>query len=855
MDSVDKFDKVIKTCYNTRIIINPRRSMNKPLKFAGLTAVLVVFCALVGVGTANAASAPILYVTKDKAKININEKVTIHALSVVQEQSGTAPESIGFYINGSKTPTVTCNDTHYCGLVYWATKKTQGNKWYKFTVKAKYQNLTTAKNTYVFVTNKDAGKPVPKQETPETPATPATDQAPAFSQIITSNHQPKVSETFMATIYPKEKGYAMLNKIDVFLDGKVVKTCALNNTIAPCGATFGPFVVGDVGEHKYEFLMVDVNGKTNKPWGKFWVNAVNADLTYPQWEKVLTGGNNLKVGDSFSATMYAKNDPKVTKIIGLIDNATTQECLDTAVCTMTKGPYTAAGEHTYSFTLVAENGKSVVATNGKFWIENTTDVTAPSATVKADKTEINYTNDTVTITANATDNKGVSKIWIFVANGLVKECKDSNVCVYTSGGDHYPGATIAYKATAFDAAGNSITTAEQYVKVKPKEATAAISIATDVSGSIGTGQKVVFTAKVDSAGKTIDHLDVIVNQKLVNTCKTVECAYTGGPYPEYANKNVTYGATVYFTDGAKLLTGYQILEVKGDPTLTITPSAVSLTDKDKIDFKVVGNVGAKQFKSIDILVNQKIVETCSVSPNCGYTGGPYPEYAGKSINYAATMFFTDGTYITTGYNWISVTVAVEPKVSAKVYKSYLYDTDLLTVAAAVEPGSKKLSHLNILINQKIAHTCYSTACAFTGGPYPEYAGKSVSYGVTAYFTDGTNKFDGYYYLAVVKADPKISLSSDKTSVADKEIFKLSANLDSGSKQVSSWGIYTGNGGISSGGGLVMYCNGGSTACSAEGLYVLSPTTNFHAEAKFTDGSIYKSNSVTIYLKSANSRIQ
>lgn len=826
--------------------------MNKLLKFVGLTAVLLVFSAVLGLSTVNAAGTPpILYVTKDKTKININEKVTIHALSVVQDQAGAAPESVGFYINDSKTPTLTCNDTHYCGLVYWMTKKTQGNKWYKFTVKSTYKNWTATKNTYVFVTNKDVAAPKPAPETPDEDKNPS----PVFSQIITSNHQPKVGETFTATIYPSEKGYAMLNKIDVFLDGKVVKTCALNNTIAPCSATVGPFVAGDVGEHKYEFYMLDVNGKSSKPWGKFWVNAVNADLTYPQWEKVLTGGNNLKVGDSFSATIYAKNDPKVTKIIGTIDNATIQECLNTTVCTMTKGPYTAAGEHTYSFTLVAENGKSVVATNGKFWIENTADVTAPSASVKADKAEINYTNDAVTITANAIDNKGVSKIWIFVANGLVKECKDASMCVYTSSGDHVPGITFAYKAQAFDAAGNSFTTAEQYVKVKSKEATAAISIATDVSGSIGTEQKVVFTAKVSPAGKTTDHLDVIVNQKLVNTCKSVECAYVGGPYPEYANKNVTYGATVYFTDGSKLLTGYQVLEVKGNPTLTITPSTASLTDKDKIELKVAGNVGTKQFKSIDILVNQKIVETCSISPSCGYTGGPYPEYAGKSISYAATMFFTDGTYITTGYGWMPVVAIVEPKVSAKVYKSYLYDTDLLTVAAAVEPGSKKLSHLNILINQKIVHTCYSTACAFTGGPYPEYAGKSVAYGVTAYFTDGTNKFDGYYYLAVVKADPKISLAADKATVADKETFKLSATLDSGSKQISFWGIYTGNGGISSGGGLVSYCNSGPVNCPVEGLYVLEPTTNFHAEAKFTDGSIYKSNSITIYLKSAFSRVQ
>jgi len=93
------------------------------------------------------------------------------------------------------------------------------------------------------------------------------------------------------------------------------------------------------------------------------------------------------------------------------------------------------------------------------------------------------------------------------------------------------------------------------------------------------------------------------------------------------------------------------------------------------------------------------------------------------------------------------------------------------------------------------------------------------------------------------------LWADKATVEDKETFKLSATLDSGSKKISFWGIYTGSG------ALVAYCNNGPTSCSIDGLYVLEPTTSFHAEAKFTDGSIYKSNSIIIYLKSAFSRTQ
>lgn len=746
--------------------------MKKILKLIGLTAVLLFFSAVLGLSAVNATGTPpILYVTKTKPQININEKVTIHALSVSQDQYGTAPESISFYVNSEKNPSVVCNNKHYCGMTYWVTEKVKGNKWYKFTVKSTYNDATATKTVYVFIKNKIVGE-APKAPEQETPTTPTSDQAPTYSQIITSNHQPKVGETFSATIYPSEKGAINLNKIDVLLDGKAAKTCATNNSIASCGAAFGPFTAVDVGEHKYEFLMVGINGKTNKPWGKFWVNAApQAVDDYPEYDKVATSGDVVKVGEGYSVVLYAKPSKKFYEVERYFDNiqfTNTDLCKDISICPISAAPFksTDVGEHTYKFVVKSKSGKSLEI-NGKLQVvlADEKDLKAPEVSISSDK-DVLKINESATLTVTATDNKAVSKIQVLVFSGVVKECVGVNSCTYQIGpvSNKTYINKYTYSAYAYDAAGNSVFTGNKYVTVDISQPTPAIEPVISIEAEkskINTTDTIIFKSNVNAGSKKLVKLQILVNQMVAKECVENVCEYTGGPFPAYVGKTVNYAATAYFSDGAHKTTGYSDIQVTDVPTVSIISTTQNPTDASMVTFAANATAGNKTIKHLSIIVNGKIEKTCSLAAACNYVGGPYSEYGGKTITYTANLFFTDDSII-----------SADPKT------------------------------LLIISNKQI--------------------------------------------------EPKLTLKSDKLSAISKETFTLTAGLDVGSKKIETWGIFTGAGGIGKG-GLTQYCSNSATACPVS-IYALN-TSNFHAEAKFTDGTIYKSDQVTITIQSAPSRTQ
>lgn len=633
--------------------------MNKLLKFVGLTAFLLVFSAVLGLSAVNAAGAPpILYVTKTKSQININEKVTIQALSVFQDQYGSAPESISFYVNSEKNPSVVCSNKHYCGMTYWVTEKIKGNKWFKFTVKSTHKGATTTKIVYVFITNKVVGE-TPKAPEPVAPETPASDQLPTYSQIITSNHQPKVGETFSATIYPSEKGAINLNKIDVLLDGKVVKTCALNNSIAPCSATFGSFVAGDVGEHKYEFLMVGVNGKTSKPWGKFWVNAApQAVEDYPEYDKVVTSGDTVKVGETFKATIYAKTGKTMYKVEKFIDSTVFPElCVNLGGCATVDLSKTAGandiGEHTYKFIVGSKSGKSLVI-NGKFQVIPTEekDLKAPEVSISSDKDNLKL-GESATLIATASDNKAVSKIQILVFSGVVKECVGVNTCTYQIGpvSNKTYVNKYTYSAYAYDAAGNNMFTGNKYVTVELAQPAPVVEPTVSVEASkskINTTDTVLFKGSVNPGSKKLAKLQLLVNKTLVKECVTNTCEYTGGPFPAYVGSVVNYAATAYFSDGTWKTTGYNFIPVTDVPAVSVVSTPQNPLDTSAIMFTASAVAGNKTINYLEIMVNGKIVKMCPQATVCSFMGGPYKEYSRNNITYVANLFFTDGSSITTG---------------------------------------------------------------------------------------------------------------------------------------------------------------------------------------------------------------
>jgi hypothetical protein len=468
-----------------------------------------------------------------------------------------------------------------------------------------------------------------------------------------------VGESFTATIYPSEKGAINLNKIDVLLDGKVVKTCILNNSIASCGHTFGPFVAADVGEHKYEFLMESVNGKTSKPWGKFWVNvAPQATEDFPEYGKVITSGDVIKAGDTFKATIYAKEGKTMYKVEKYIDSTTFPElCVNLGGCTTADMSKTFGsgdvGEHTYKFIVGSKSGKSLVI-NGKFQVvaAEEKDLIAPEVVISSTKDTLKL-GESATLTATATDNKAVSKIQILVFSGVVKECVGVNTCTYQIGPvtDKTYVTKYTYSAYAHDAAGNNMFTGNKYVAVELSQSAPAIEPTVTVEASkskINTTDTVNFKGTVNPGSKKLTKLQVIVNKALAKECTTNACEFTGGPYPTFAGSVVNYAATAYFSDGTWKTTGYNFIQVTDVPTVSVIATPQNPLDTSAIMFIASATAGNKVVNYLEIMVNGKIVKMCPQATACSYMGGPYKEYSRNNITYLANLFFTDGSVITTG---------------------------------------------------------------------------------------------------------------------------------------------------------------------------------------------------------------
>jgi len=730
--------------------------MKKMIWFLG-----VILFSFVVAETASAASNVLLYTNVSKKYVKVNEMTSILAMSNVAENN-LPPDTIKIFINDNKQPSASCENAYHCD--YWFLEQNQknANKWVKFKTISSYKKSSTTKINWIFVQ-----KSVIKPTSPQLPDISNLDAKPAnalaYDKIVTSNHQLKVGESFVAELYPSYP--KLLSKVQVNFDDKLLKSCDIDALSSTCSFGVGPFTAGDVGEHKYEFVMFDKNGKSNKVFGKFWVNAITDVVGgAPEYDKMTVSSYTLTAGEKFKATVYAKPGQTFFSVKGYVSGNDLPQmvCLGSSDCSMvieTTAAYM-IGEHTFKFVLEAQNGKTTTL-SGKFLVVKATekDMIAPSVSVSSDKDTLKL-GESATITAYAKDNKAVSKIEILMFDGVVKECANTGVCVYQIGPitEKTYIKQYTYSAIAYDAAGNNIYSGNKYIAVDA------------------------------------------------------------------------------------------IQPVTVEPNILIEASKANINTTETVTFKSTVNPGSKKLAKLQILVNAKVVKEC-VTNTCEYTGGPFPAQVGSAVSYAATAYFSDGTWKTTGYYYLSVTNA--PTLSIKTSPQNPADTSAIMFTANATAGNKTISYLELLVNNKSVKTCFQAAvCSFMGGPYPEYVGKTVIFAANMIFTDGSIMSTDYINLSIIttkQVEPIVTLKSDKTSVVDKETFTLSSTLDQGTKKAESWTLYSGDATIG-GGAVSQYCNTGTNTCSI-GLYVLNQTNSFYAEAKFTDGTIYKSSNVIVTLHS------
>lgn len=159
--------------------------------------------------------------------------------------------------------------------------------------------------------------------------------------------------------------------------------------------------------------------------------------------------------------------------------------------------------------------------------KTTADNEPPSVSVKVDGILIFTLGDRISIIARAEDNVGVSNTKIYIDGRLVKtcsvwECRYSQTLTET--GLH------SFYATAQDKAGNTGKSETLQFMVHPTSKPGPSLNIKAQPYKPTTQDRVTFIADAaHSAG--VESVTIHVNGRVVKTCNTSHCEYTGGPYP------------------------------------------------------------------------------------------------------------------------------------------------------------------------------------------------------------------------------------------------------------------------------------------------------------------------------------
>lgn len=293
-----------------------------------------------------------------------------------------------------------------------------------------------------------------------------------------------------------------------------------------------------------------------------------------------------------------------------------------------------------------------------------------------------------TFTASAWDNEGLRTISMYAVPNdgytyntdgrFSKTCTVSGTSASCSlslpylGG--YEGRSFKVYATVTDQNWNSVTSYSYSMKVRGYVQTAP-TVETTVSGNasmLREDQSITVTGKASNTSG-IWGMEVraqtswnseMISKRCVSSNQYVQnatCTLTIGPFYGHAGESVKVWSIAWApNDGAgkssdsKNITITALEKPNYDPALSVTASASSLNSNQNVTVRA-NATDENGIDHIDLYVNAKIVKTCSGTNVCEYTGGPFGEYTGSGITYAAKAFDKTGRSTWSGYNGIPVT--------------------------------------------------------------------------------------------------------------------------------------------------------------------------------------------------------
>lgn len=181
-----------------------------------------------------------------------------------------------------------------------------------------------------------------------------------------------------------------------------------------------------------------------------------------------------------------------------------------------------------------------------------------------------YGSQNVTFYVGAWAQNGIRKIEIIGNGAVMKTCdlgynaygnQQCSIAVATTS----PGTTyVSYSGRITDGNGNIFNSDTKSFTIRngttqTSDVGGTVSMTSDHDSGYDASDTIKFSATgQDSDG--LDRLELMVNGRLVKTCYTESCSFTGGPYAD--RTSVTYGARLVDSKGYAYFTGYKTIYKK-----------------------------------------------------------------------------------------------------------------------------------------------------------------------------------------------------------------------------------------------------------------------------------------------------
>ena len=589
-----------------------------------------------------------------------------------------------------------------------------------------------------------------------------------------------------------------INQIQIVVNGSVKQTCNFNSATGnqQCQATI---YASDYSANTNVFVNAKVtDGSGNVSWttGKnIYRNSGTSSTTTTNngstsvWDSLSPSVSSMNANDTVNYTANAQDSDGINRIDVYANGNSIQSCTfgsstgNTQCTGIIYANSYAANTNVFVNAKVTDASGNVTWTTGKNIYRNggssTTNNSNNSTTSVWDSISPNVSsmnaNDTVTYTANAQDNDGVSQIQI-IANGTVKQtCNLSNstsnvqcqATLYAS--DYAANTNVFVNAKVTDASGNvTWTTGKNIYRNGGSSNNTNSSIVVSLSpnqSTLGPNETIRFDAAV-SDPDGIHEIDMRVNGMTSKTCwlnnlTSVTCSLDlhGSDYSD--GKTLNLFVVAYDTNGGQTQSStYTITRVANTTSSNgsnsnmsswdwFDPNVTSMAQNGQITYHV-GSWANAGLKDITVYVNGSTLPACTFNSATGnqecaktifasnYTVGTSifvnarvrdmnnveTWTTGKSIAIVANGSTTQTTNTSNTSNVANASLSTWSDRDTTGY----YATDSITVnATASDPQG--VQRIELYMNGVRLQTCYGTSCTATTSLYSQYHSDNSYYAV------------------------------------------------------------------------------------------------------------------------------